>query len=74
VRKILLTASLAASAILPIVGPAFAGGMGDSSAHIREMNAICEKQKRGEAPLHPNLCLPEYPPDYAPRGPARHGQ
>ncbi len=44
-----------------LAGPAFAGGMGDPSAHIKEMNAICEKQKRGEGPLYPNLCLPEYP-------------
>ena len=39
-----------------------AGGMGDSSARLRQMNATCEAQKRGEGPLFPNMCLPEYPP------------
>jgi hypothetical protein len=47
---------------LVLAGPAFAGGMGDPSTHLREMNAICEKQKHGEGPLYPNLCLPEHPP------------
>lgn len=49
--------------------PAFAaGGMGDPSTVLRMHNAICEAQRRGEGPLYPNLCLPEYPavPDSAP--------
>ena len=52
----LLTVSLA------VAGSASAnGGMGDSSAHLKEMNAICDMQRRGEGPLQPNMCLPEYP-------------
>ena len=43
-------------------GSALAGGMGDPSKPMRERNAICEKQRRGEGPLSPNLCLPELPP------------
>jgi hypothetical protein len=46
--------------------PAFAGGMGDPSTNMREKNAICEAQRRGEGPLYPNLCLPELPPDSPP--------
>jgi hypothetical protein len=50
--------------------PAFAGGMGDPSTVLKEKNAICEAQKRGEGPRYPNMCLPEYPPD-GPPGSAR---
>jgi hypothetical protein len=57
-RKLLIGVLLAIAG----VGPALAGGMGDPSAHIKDMNRICEMQKRGEGPLSPNLCLPEYPP------------
>jgi hypothetical protein len=44
-------------------GAALAGGMGDPSAHIKELNAICDLQRRGEGPLTPNMCLPELPVD-----------
>ena len=52
------------AAMLVVLAPAaaFAGGMGDPSTVLRQNNAICEMQKRGEGPLQPNLCLPEYPP------------
>jgi hypothetical protein len=51
--------------------PAFAGsgGMGDPSTVTREKNAICEAQRRGEGPLHPNMCLPELPVDAPPPRP-----
>jgi hypothetical protein len=44
------------------VGPAFAasGGMGDPSAHTRELNAICDAQRRGEYPRYHEACLPDY--------------
>ena len=60
--KILRLGLLAASVAFVAAGPAAAGGMGDASAHIREMNAICDMQRRGQAPPSPNMCLPEYPP------------
>jgi len=39
-----------------------AGGMGDPSTLLRQKNAICEMQRRGEGPRHPDMCLPEMPP------------
>ena len=45
--------------------PAFAG-LGDVAQNIRERNAICEAQKRGEGPLYPNLCWPDFPPNGPP--------
>ncbi len=68
--KLLLLSLLSASASLLPFGQASAGGMGDPSTHIREMNAICDRQRRGEGPLYPNFCLPEYPPDPVPRAPS----
>lgn len=61
---------LVASTMLFAVVPAFAGGMGDPSAVLRQKNAICEQQRRGEGPLYPNMCLPELPvgPVYEERG------
>ena len=54
------------SATLGVIGAgsAFAGGggMGDPSTVIREKNAICEMQRRGQGPMSPNMCLPELPP------------
>jgi len=32
-------------------------------------NAICDAQRRGEGPLYPNLCMPEYPPYDVPAAP-----
>ncbi len=62
-RKIIVVSVLAAAIGLLGAAPAFAGGgMGDPSAHLKEMNAICELQKRGQAPRNPDVCLPEYPP------------
>ncbi len=62
-RKFSRIALFFAAAGVVSAGPAFAngGGMGDPSTHIREMNAGCDAQRRGEAPPYPNLCLPEYP-------------
>jgi hypothetical protein len=62
-RKSLLVALLSAAVGVIGLGQAFAngGGMGDPSMHMKEMNAECDAQRRGEAPPYPNLCLPEYP-------------
>lgn len=60
--KYILAAWLCAPVFLIASGPAQAHGMGDPSAHTREMNALCERQRRGEGPDHPDACLPEYPP------------
>ena len=65
--KYILAAWLCAPVFLVVCGPAQANGMGDPSAHIREMNALCEKQRRGEAPAHPDACPPVYPPGTATR-------
>jgi hypothetical protein len=63
-RKALLTTISAAVLVAAGAAPALAGGggMGDVAAHIKEMNALCELQKRHEAAPYPDLCLPEYPP------------
>ena len=37
------------------------GGMGDVGKFMREKNAICDQQRRGEAPPYPSQCLPELP-------------
>lgn len=62
-RKISRVQWFIVAAGLVSAGPAFAtgGGMGDPSTHIREMNALCDAQRRGQAPPNPNMCLPEYP-------------
>ena len=61
-RKSSILALAAIAAALSSPGPAAAnGGMGDSSAHVREMQAICEAQKRGEIPRNPDACLPRFP-------------
>jgi hypothetical protein len=41
--------------------PAHAG-LGDVGKFMRDKNAICEQQRRGELPPHPSQCLPELPP------------
>ena len=56
-RNLLVVACLLAG-----LTPAFAGGMGDPSYILKQKNAICDAQRRGEGPLYPNLCQPEYPP------------
>ena len=61
--RILQVASIFAAVAFVGAGPAAAGGgMGDVSAHMKEINAICDAQRRGEAPPTPNMCLPELPP------------
>ena len=57
-RATFLAAALASAGFAM---PAAAGGMGDPSTVIRQKNAICEMQRRGEGPLQPNMCLPELP-------------
>ncbi len=52
---------LASFVIVIVVVPAFAGGMGDPSTVLREKNAICDQQRRGEIPPEPSFCLPELP-------------
>ena len=74
--KLLLFSALAASVAFAAARPAFAvGGMGDPSRHMKEMNALCDLQRRGEAPPSPNVCLPEYPPGPVeqPQGRGYHG-
>ncbi len=63
-RHLIKLASLTVALGLIGAGSAFAGGggMGDPSTVIREKNAICEMQRRGQGPLSPNMCLPELPP------------
>jgi hypothetical protein len=63
-RKTLLTTSIIAMMGLLGVGPALAGGggMGDVDAHTRDINRLCDMQRRGEAPPSPSFCLPELPP------------
>ena len=62
-----------AAAALTLAGlvPAFANGMGDPSTVLKEKNAICEAQRRGQGPMYPNMCLPELPPDTVPAQPHR---
>jgi hypothetical protein len=62
-RNYVLIGILTASLGLIQTGVASAGGMGDPSTVLKEKNAICERQRRGEGPLQPNMCLPELPVD-----------
>lgn len=48
-------------AVVMTVVPAWAGGMGDPSVVLRQKNAICDQQRRGEIPAEPSFCLPELP-------------
>ena len=60
-----IVALVAASVGVASVGNAVAGnmgGMGDVSAHMREDQAICDAQRRGEYPRYHNACLPDYRP------------
>lgn len=52
-------------ALLALSGaaPAQAHGMGDPSTVLKEKNAICDAQRRGEAPRNPDMCMPELPVD-----------
>jgi len=52
---------LAGFVIAMVVAPAWAGGMGDPSTVLRQKNAICDQQRRGEIPPEPSFCLPELP-------------
>jgi hypothetical protein len=73
--RLSLLSLLAASAVLAAGGSASAvGGMGDASAHLKEMNALCDLQRRGELAREPDLCLPEYPPGPVERQPWGRGQ
>ena len=52
---------LASVSVLMVVTPVWAGGMGDPSTVLRQKNAICDQQRRGEIPPGPSFCLPELP-------------
>lgn len=67
-RNVMRTVLLAAAVGSIGVGQAFAGGDA-SAALLRQKNAICEMQRRGQGPLYPSMCLPELPP-----GPVYHTQ
>jgi len=63
-RKILLAASLSV-VFAPLAAErtlAMGGHDTPGAAHLREMNRICEMQRRGEGPMYPDMCLPEHPP------------
>jgi hypothetical protein len=58
-RDLSIVVIVAASVGFAGVGPAVAGGgMGDPSASMREMRAICDAQRRGEYPRTYDACLP----------------
>jgi hypothetical protein len=59
-RNLSIVVLIVASAALSGVGSAVAG-MGDPSAGMRYMQAICDAQRRGEYPRYHNACLPDYP-------------
>jgi hypothetical protein len=60
-RRFIRLSTLSAVLAVVAVAGAEAGGMGDPSTHMKEQNAICDKQRRGELPPNPNMCLPELP-------------
>jgi len=67
-RNFSIVAIFAASVGFAGIGQAAAaGGMGDVSASMREEQAVCDAQRRGEYPRYHNACLPDYPgyPDYS---------
>jgi hypothetical protein len=55
-RKLSILATVLDIAIAG-AGPAIAGGgMGDPSAHQRQIQETCDKQRRGEIPGYPSGC------------------
>ena len=61
-RNMSIVAIVAATVGFASAGQAVAGGgMGDVSAHMRQDQAICDAQRRGEYPRYHNACLPDYP-------------
>jgi hypothetical protein len=60
-RKTLQATSIIALIGLLGVGPAIAAP-GDVNAHLRDINRLCDMQRRGELSPSPNYCLPELPP------------
>jgi len=60
VQKMII--SMAIVGFVGVGSAAAGGGMGDVNAHVKELNAICDAQRRGEVPATPSLCLPEIPP------------
>jgi len=57
---VLIVASFALSGIGSAVAGSM-GNMGDPSAGMRYMQAICDAQRRGEYPRYHDACLPDYP-------------
>ena len=64
-RKTLQATSIVAMIGLLCVGPAIAAP-GDVNAHLRDINRLCDMQRRGELSPSPNYCLPELPPGPVP--------
>ena len=60
-RKTLQATSIVALLSLIGVAPAVAAP-GDVNAHIRDINRLCDMQRRGELSPSPSYCLPELPP------------
>ena len=59
---VLIVASFAVSGIgSAVAGNMSNGNMGDPSAGMRQMQAICDAQRRGEYPRYHDACLPDYP-------------
>jgi hypothetical protein len=61
-RKTVKTTSIIALIGLLGVAPALAAP-GDVNAHLRDINRLCDMQRRGELAPSPSFCLPELPPD-----------
>jgi hypothetical protein len=60
-RNLSIVLLIVASFALSGIGSAVAGNMGDPSAGMRQMQAICDAQRRGEYPRYHDACLPDYP-------------
>jgi hypothetical protein len=70
--------TLQASSIIGLMGLLGAGpavsAPGDVNAHLRDINRLCDMQRRGELSPSPSYCLPELPPGpvYDDNRPNRH--
>ena len=60
-RNLSIVVLIVASVALSGVGSTVARSMGDPSAGMRYMQAICDAQRRGEYPRYHDACLPDYP-------------
>jgi hypothetical protein len=64
-RKTLQATSIVALMGLFGIRPAIAAP-GDVNAHLRDINRLCDMQRRGELSPSPSYCLPELPPGPVP--------